>query len=151
MVAELPEDKIIKIIQFIESLLNKNRCTKRELLQLLGHLIFASRVILPGKSFKSYLISLSTTVKNLHHLVYLNSYCQQDLHMFLRNWNGVSLFHEPCFKHAPHMDASLIGFRAFFQNHWFCSEWPACLPSVQDGDLSMAFRELHPLVAAAVV
>lgn len=48
-------------------------------------------------------------------------------------------------------DASLIGFGAFFQNQWFCSEWPDCLPSVQDDDLSMAFRELYPIVAAAVV
>lgn len=48
-------------------------------------------------------------------------------------------------------DASLIGFGALFQNQWFCAEWPGGLPFVQESDPSMAFRELYPIVAAAVV
>ena len=158
MVARLPMDKIQRIIEFIELLLDKKKCTKRELLQLLGHLNFASRVILPGRSFVSYLINLSTSVSNLQHYVHLNIHCQQDLqmwHKFLKGWNGVSLFYDSCFTNSYDMelftDASLIGFGAFFRNHWFSSEWPACLPSIQEGDLSMAFRELYPIVAAAVI
>ena len=158
MVAKLPLDKVQRIIEFIETLLDKNKCSKRELLQLLGHLNFASRVILPGRSFVSYLISLSTTVTSLHHMVYLDHHCQQDLHMwhrFLKGWNGVSLFYDTSFTNAYDMelftDASLVGFGAFFQNKWFCAKWPASLPSVQDDDLSMAFCELYPIVAAAVV
>ena len=158
MVAKLPADKVQRIIEFMETLLDRNKCSKRELLQLLGHLNFASRVILPGRSFVSYLIKLSTTVSSLHHMVYLDQHCQQDLHMwhkFLTGWNGVSLFYDSSFTNAYDMelftDASLIGFGAFFQNQWFCSEWPASIPSVQDDDLLMAFRELYPIVAAAVV
>ena len=48
-------------------------------------------------------------------------------------------------------DTSLVGFGAYFQNQWFSIEWPVCLPSIHEGDLSMAFRELYPIVAAAVV
>ena len=158
MVAKLPLDKVGRIIKFIEILLGKNRCTKRELLQLLGHLNFASRVILPGRSFVSYLISLSTTVSNLQHFVYLDSHCQQDLYMwhkFLQDWNGVSLFYDSNFTNAYDMelftDASLVGFGAYFQNHWFSTKWPDCLPSIHESDLSMAFRELYPIVAAAVL
>ena len=72
MVAKLPNDKVMRIIQFIEHMLNKSKCTKHELLQLFGHLNFASRVILPGRSFVSYLISLSSLVKNLRDMVYLD-------------------------------------------------------------------------------
>ena len=76
-------------------------------------------------------------------------------HRFLKEWNGVSLFYDSEFTIAPDMqlqtDASLIGFGALFGSQWFCSEWPKQLPSVSDGDLSMAFRELYPIVAAAVV
>ena len=158
MVAKLPLDKVQRIVEFIETLLDKNKCSKRELLQLLGHLNFASRVILPGRSFVSYLISLSTTVTSLHHMVYLDHHCQQDLHMwhrFLKRWNGVSLFYDTSFTNTYDMelftDASLVGFGAFFQNQWFCAKWPARLLLVQNDDLSMAFRELYPIVAAAVV
>ena len=48
-------------------------------------------------------------------------------------------------------DSSLVGFGGIFQNQWFCSEWPPQLPSIKDGDLSMAFRELYPIVAAAII
>ena len=71
IVAKLPFDKVQRIIKFIETLLDKNKCSKRELLQLLWHLNFASRVILPSRSFVSYLISLSTTVSRPHHMVNL--------------------------------------------------------------------------------
>ena len=44
MVAKLPKDKVQRILLFLESMLHKSKCTKLELLQLLGHLNFASRV-----------------------------------------------------------------------------------------------------------
>ena len=115
-------------------------------------------MILPGRSFVSYLISLSRTVSNLQHFAYLDSHCQQDLHMwhkFLKGWNGVSLFYDYSFTNAYDMelftDASLVGFGAYFQNEWFSIEWPVRLPSIHEGDLSLASCELYPIVAATVV
>ena len=158
MEARLPLDKVSRIIEFIETLLNASSCSKRQLLQLLGHFNFASRVILPGRSFVSYLIDLSTSVKELWHHVYLDIHCREDLHMwheFLRNWNGVSLFYDAEYTFDSDMelqtDSSLIGFGGIFGSKWFCSEWPELLPAVPDGDLSMAFRELYPIVAAAIL
>ena len=63
--ARLPQEKVIRICDFIKQFLNRNVCSKRELLQLLGHFNFAMRVIIPVRSFVSYLISLSTTVHGL--------------------------------------------------------------------------------------
>lgn len=158
MEARLPLDKVKRILQFTESLLGKSHCSKLQLLQLLGHFNFASRVILPGRSFVSYLIHLSTTVKELHEFVCLDKHCREDLYMwhhFLKEWNGVSLFYDSVASLSSDMelytDASLIGFGAIFKSQWFCSDWPENIPSVKEGDLSMAFRELYPIVAAAIL
>ena len=45
----------------------------------------------------SYLISLSTLVKTLRDMVYLEVHCREYLqmwHRFLKNWNGISLFYD---------------------------------------------------------
>ena len=82
--ARLPQDKVNRICEFIKIILHKYSCTKRELLQLLGHMNFATSVIIPGRSFVSYLIELSTsvTVKELHYYVHLNKECRVDLQFY---------------------------------------------------------------------
>ena len=100
MEARLPLNKVQRILEFIDTLLGMPYCIKRELLQLLGHFNFASKVILPGRSFASYLLSIAYSVKDLHQIVRLDSQCPEDLNMwrkFLQEWNGVSLFYEPDF------------------------------------------------------
>ena len=87
--ARLPMDKVNKICEFTRNELGKRPCTKRELLQLLEHLNFASRVIIPGRSFVSYLIDLATHVQELHHYLTLNKECRVDLQFwltFLSDW-----------------------------------------------------------------
>ncbi len=71
---------------------------------------------------------------------------------FLDKWNGVSMFYEDKYCTSQEMTlytdaSSTLGFSAFFQNQWFCEKWP----EVIEKDASMAFRELYPIVAAAVV
>jgi len=155
MEARLPMDKVKRIIEFINHILNLKSCTKREVLQLLGHFNFASRVIVPGRSFVSYLIHLSSSVRELHHYIHLNKECKEDLRMwlnFLDEWNGVSMFYEDKYSTSEDMKlytdaSSTLGFSAVFNNQWFCAEWPECIVD----DASMAFRELYPIVAAAVL
>ena len=76
MEARLPQEQVIRICNFIKQFLNRNVCSKRELLQLLGYFNFAMRVILPGRSFVSYLISLSTTVHGLKDKVFSSDECR---------------------------------------------------------------------------
>ena len=64
-------------------------------MSLLGHLNFASMVIPQVQSFVAYLLSLATSVKQLHHYVTLNKEGLLDIAMwcrFLTEWNGVALF-----------------------------------------------------------
>ncbi|VDI05554.1 Hypothetical predicted protein [Mytilus galloprovincialis] len=158
METRLPDNKVQRICNFIRKILHKSSCTKRELLQLLGHLNFASRVILPGRSFVSYLINLSTTVKDLSDFVHLSTECRTDLDFWLRflsNWNGITMFHENEFTSSFDMElftdaASTIGFGGFFRGKFFYSTWPLELPSLTN-NLSIAFLELYPIVVAALL
>lgn len=69
MQARLPEENIVRITDFIQTILNKRSCTRKELEQLLN---FASRVILPGRDFVTYLYRLMSSVKEVYHYVHLN-------------------------------------------------------------------------------
>lgn len=60
MTARLPDNKLSRISEALSSLANRNKCTKRELLSLLGHLNYACRVVVPGRSF--FVILDSTVV-----------------------------------------------------------------------------------------
>ncbi|XP_033744158.1 uncharacterized protein LOC117330047 [Pecten maximus] len=161
MEARLPIDKLQRDTEILRSFQNRQSCTKRELLQLLGHLIFASKVIIPGRSFVSHIIKLSTTVKALHHHVKLNSECREDIRMwltFLQYWNGVGIFYDLQITTTEdiklYTDASgTRGFGGYLQGQWFSQAWP---PNIQDyvhstDEISIAFKELYPIVVAAMI
>ncbi|XP_033749212.1 uncharacterized protein LOC117333903 [Pecten maximus] len=157
MQARLPGEKIFRICEILTEFKDKKCCTKRELLSLLGHLNFASRVIPHGRSFVSYLISLSTKVRELHHHVKLTESCRLDLNMwllFLSRWNGISFFLNDNVTQAAHMhlftDATDRAFGGIFGNKWFQGTFPLELYEGKD-KISMAFCELFPIVIACVL
>lgn len=157
MEARLPLDKVERIKNLLVSFMNRKSCTKRELLSLLGHLNFASRVIYPGRAFVSYLISLSTTVTSLHHHVKLTSECRLDIKMwalFLEQWNGISFFLDENETEAAEFqfftDATPTGYGGYFNGKWFSGRFEENL--VPTGTKSsMALFELYPVVVAAVL
>ena len=147
MEARLPHDKVERISSFIANFMNRRSVKKRELLQLLGHFNFAARVIIPGRSFVTYLINLSTTVNNLNYYVSLSHECREDLkmwHIFLQQWNCVSFFYD---SHTTSSDdlnlytdaASNFGFGRCFKGSWFSSSWPPELQVLLESNIPMAF------------
>lgn len=42
---------------------------------------FASRVILAGRSFVSYLLKLAASVKEMYYFVHLNKLCREDIYV----------------------------------------------------------------------
>lgn len=157
MQARLPQNKIQRICAEIQEFLHRKSSTKRQLLSLLGHLQFASRVIPPGRSFISQLILLSTTVKELTQLVYLNLDSRAELAMwlhFLSQWNGVSLFMDRKISVAADMElytdaSSTLGFGGYYQGQWFSSPWPSDLSTTSKR--SLALLELYPIVVSALI
>jgi len=159
MEACLPLDKKERIVDLLNQFTQKRTCLKRELLSLIGHLVFASRVVIPGRTFISRLIEASKKVKHLHHRVTLTKDSKEDIEMWgylLSHWNGISLFLDKQLTIADDLhlftDASgSLGFAGYFQGAWFASAWDKEMLASVEGELSIAFQELYPIVVAAIL
>lgn len=159
MECRLPQDKLQRLIAMIRDFLGKSKCTQQSLLSLLGHLAFAARVIPPGRTFMSRLFRAAYSVKRLHHRVSLNSEAKADLVMwnyFLKDWNGISLFIDQNVTDADDFDlysdaSGTVGFGAYFQKQWFYGAWPQQLEANLDSSVSICYKELYPIVIAAML
>lgn len=94
----LPAKKYEALLTTVVALLSRRRCTKRELLSLIGSLSFACKVVPAGRIFLRRLIDLSKTVVKLHHHIRLSAEAKADLqrwHECLPHWDGVSFMLDP--------------------------------------------------------
>ena len=69
----LPREKLIRFKELENQWTEKRRCTKSELLSLIGQLQHVTVVIRPGRSFLRHLISLSKSVMKLTYHFNVNS------------------------------------------------------------------------------
>ena len=145
----LPPDKLADLITLLHSWSAKKKCTKRELLSLLGSLSFACKVVKPGRMFLRRLIDLSTTVHHINHRITLNTEARADITWwitFLPTWNGKELIQSaPVTSYSKKLftDASLLGFGSVYNNQWFSKKWPAPYK-----DYHINFLELFAIVAS---
>ena len=154
----IPIDNIQRISSLIQEFSTKKRCTKRELLQLLGHFDFAARVIIPGRSFMSYLFQVSCTDQQLHFRVRIGKEARVDLatwEYFITNWNCHCFFlnHDPVSNVdlCLHTDAAGgVGYWGLFRSLWFASPWSNFL-RLFPNTRSSTLLELIPIVSAAVL
>lgn len=96
MEMRLPEQKLSELTSAVSQWLNRSVATKRDLLSLVGHLAYATKVVPEGRPFLRRIIDLATSFKHLDHPVRLNADFKSDLmwwHLFLHTWNGVSCLH----------------------------------------------------------
>ena len=146
----LPSDKFQELMAKLEDWKDKRKCTKRELLSLIGSLSFACKVVKPGRIFLRRLIDLSTTVSKLSHHISLNSDSRADIEWwleFLPSWNGVCFIQdEPVTSVAMSLytDASDLGCGAMYGIHWFSVPWPDLLHA----SFHINVRELLAIVAS---
>ena len=145
----------------ITDFLGKVECTKREMLSLCGNLSFATRVIPSGKSFMFRLFRVAHSVDKMSAKVAISNVAKADLTMwlhFLNHWNGVSFFIDKRLYNANDIelftDASgneNLGFGGYFQGSWFYGGWPKDIMKRLTKKASIAFRELYPIVVAAIL
>ena len=127
----LPTEKLQELQLMLDQWKIRKKCTKRELLSLVGSLSFACKVVKPGRMFLRRLIDLSTTVSCLNHHLSLNSEARADIIWwcnFLPFWNGVEFIQPPpVTSHTLRLfsDASQLGFGAVYHSHWFSVPWPS--------------------------
>lgn len=159
--ASLPVEKIQRITLLLSNFLLADRCTKRQLLSLLGHLNYAIRIIPQAKSFLSSLLTTAASVPSLHDRVVLDDSCKMEMGMwqhFLTSWNGISFFYDDYLTHPEDIHlytdaAPSIGFGGYYGGRWFASTWPpefSALDSESHGP-SSALYELYPIIIAAIL
>ena len=129
MCVRLPLDKLNKLKNMLKTWAGKKKCTKQELLSLIGSLSFACKVVKPGRMFLRRLIDLSTTVDSLYHHISLNAEARADVewwNRFLPEWNGVAIIHPTPITSIDlrlFTDASDVGFGCVYGNRWIFSGW----------------------------
>ena len=147
----LPQEKLQRIRELVQTWQRQRRHTRKDLESLLGHLSHAATVIRPGRIFLRSLFALLPAAPLPHHHVRLNAVARADLRWwehFLHLWNGTSLF-PPCGTTIDvYSDASgSFGCGAFCSQFGaFQVQWP---PSWSTTDISV--KELVPLIIAAAL
>ena len=63
MECRLLEDKLRHLSCLVEEFLGKSQCTQHELVSVWGHLVFAARVVPPGRTFMFWLFRAPYSVK----------------------------------------------------------------------------------------
>ena len=127
MKIRLAAGKLSQVKEVLRSWGERNKCTKRELLSVIGLLAFASKVVKPGR-FLRRLIDLSTTVSSLDHFIYLNLEARADISwwaQFLPDWPRVEIIHPTPIMAVElrlFIDASDLGLCCMFGPHWV-SPW----------------------------
>ena len=129
MTVRLPAEKMEKIQLLAREWSATRKCTKRELLSLIGLLAFACKVVKPGRIFLRRLIDLSTTVSSLDHHIYLNAEARADIDWWLNffpDWNGLAIIHPTPITSIElklFTDASDVGLGCVYGKKWLFSGW----------------------------
>ena len=158
MEARLPPVKLCRLRDLLAAYKTKDKCTKRELLSLLGHLCYAARVMPVGRAFVARLLAAAKLANKLWDIVILSDDCKADIDMWLcivQKWNGISLFLDTTYTNIQTInvttDSSRRGFGGYNKTtgHFFMGEWKDYLPHLDIEQCSMALLELYPIVLSA--
>lgn len=148
----LPADRLAEVSDIVRSWLGIKKLTKRQLLQVLGKLNFASRVIRQGRAFMGRLIAAAKAVKFLHYTIKLSREALLDLQWWsdcLASHNGVSFMPRPWHDDSTfHIfsDASNLAVAACWGNHWYYAPFEDGFISFSDESIN--WRELIAVVMA---
>ena len=131
MTASISDERKSLMLEELQSFSTRKKCTKRQLLSLIGKLSFACKVVPAGCIFLRCLIDLSMTVERFHHHIRISQEAQQDIiwwQDFLPTWSGSSLILNTHWTISPYMnlytDASgSEGWGAFWSGRWLQSHW----------------------------
>ena len=153
MELRLPEDKILKCQNLLESNRIKRKMTLRELQSLIGSLSFACIAVPPGRAFLRRLIHLTRGIKKQHHFVTLNAEARADMSCwleFLSHFNGRNMFLEDVWLSNTaiemYTDSAPFGYGAIFGSRWLHHRFP-----LEWASLNICFLELVPIVVALYV
>ena len=151
MTASITDERKQDLISSLQSLLQHSKCTKRQLLSLIGKLSFACKVIPAGRIFLRRLIDISCSVSRLHHHIKLTKEAHLDMYWwlnFLPQWNGSCCILQTEWTTSPAMDlytdaSGSHGWGAYWSGRWIQAQWP---PEHIHKDIT--WKELYAIAAA---
>ena len=159
MEARLPQDKLSRIHDLLNSFKSRRSVRLVELQSLIGTLQFACKVVVPGRNFLQRAINLTRGVLSCFHHIRLNKEFFKDLDMwkvFLANWNGRSFFLES--SPTPTADLELytdaagsIGFGDYLQGKWFQGYLSPHMRLNREQGISIEWQELLPIIIACSI
>ena len=151
MEASITSERKQALLQELSSLHARKKCTKRELLSLIGKLSFACKILPAGRIFLRRLIDLSTSASKLHHHIRLTAEARLDMQWwldFFPDWSGTSLILESNWTPSTNMqlftDASgTNGWGAYWSGKWLQGQW-----SESQLQMDITWKELFAIVMA---
>ena len=153
MEMRISDVRMTEILSELQQWMFMKKATKRQLLSLIGKLIFVCRVVRPGRIFVQRLIDLSKTARYLHHKVCLTKDALLDIEWWIRflpSWNGKSVFYNTQWTDSDVMhlytDASNVALGAYFHGQWFVVPFVGCYATFSL--LSINWRELCAVALA---
>ena len=128
MEASITVDRKQALLQELRSLHDRisKKCTKRELLSLIGKLSFACKVVPAGSIFLKRMIDLSTKVDCLHHRIRITLDARMDMRWwldFLPQWTGKSLILEDHWTPGPKLQLYTDASGTNGWGAYWCSRW----------------------------
>ncbi|HEY9760293.1 MAG TPA: reverse transcriptase domain-containing protein [Oculatellaceae cyanobacterium] len=159
MTASLDAQRLQQLRDLLESWAKRRSCMPHELQSLVGKLVFAARVVQPGRTFLRRMLDTLRAAPSHSRRIRLSKDFRADLEwwrQFLPRWNGVSVLLEEEWARGPDMqlytDASALhGYGAYYCGHWFSMRWSEEEKSTaaRVRSLSMPWCELYAVVRAA--
>ena len=153
MEMRISTERMHDILSELQQWLFKKRATKRQLLSLIGKLMFVCRVVKPGRIFVQRLINLSKSVSCLHHKIRITSDAMFDIQWwlkFLPSWNRKSVFYNAQWIDSDvlhlYTDASNVAVAAYYNGHWFAIPFQGVFVTL--GMFSINWRELCAIALA---
>ena len=151
MTASISSERKQELLSALQSMIERRKCTKQQLLSLIGKLSFACKVVPAGRIFLRRLIDLSCSVSRIHHHIRLTKEARLDMYWwfnFLPQWSGTSCILETEWITTPSMnlytDASgTLGWGAYWSGRWLQAHW-----SLNDCRKDIVWKELFAIVAA---
>lgn len=148
----ISDERLQEILSDLQSWMYKKSATKREILSLIGRLMFCSKVIRAGHLFIRRLIHLSKKPKKLHHRVRITPQARSDIMWWvtcIASHNGITMFPKQFDVWSAEIiftDSSDIGLGICHRNSWSIMTF--------DGEnswmksMTIAWRELYAVVVA---
>ena len=146
----ISQERLADIKAELSTWRDRKTCSKRDLLSIIGKLVFCAKVVRDGRKFIGRLISASCRAKHLHHRVKLNKETRADMSWWIKSiesHNGTAMFPpewDICDSELLYSDASDLAAGGAWRNAWLVVPFTRANAWMKDMDI--AWRELYAVV-----